>query len=79
MPAVLRFRRFRVIILLPPREHPPAHVHVEHSDGEVIVELEPLVVRQVNGAVKDKDVATAYRLVEANVDFLLTEWRKYHG
>jgi hypothetical protein len=28
---------------------------------------------------RDADVVAAFRLVEANVEMLLEQWRKYHG
>ena len=39
MPTVFRVGSFRVLILFPPREHSPAHVHVVNADGLVVIEL----------------------------------------
>lgn len=81
MPKVHEARGFRVYIRHPPREHGPAHVHVQHASGEVVVHigtgaaLEPF---RVFGAIRDADVVRAVRIVEAIEEFLLTEWRKYH-
>lgn len=69
-------------ILLPPREHPPPHVHVVRGDGEVVILLPmvegPVVVRTVYG-LRAVDVVAAVRLVEAHRTQLQAAWRKYHG
>lgn len=82
MPTVLRDGGFEVRILLPPREHGPPHVHVRKSGGMVIINLPDgnslLSVRSVTRRMSDATVLAAFRLVEANVEMLLTEWRRYH-
>ena len=82
MPTVLREAGFRVRILLPPREHGPAHVHVFKAGAVVVVDLpdedQSLGIRKVRH-MRDVDVVAAFRLVEANVEMLLGQWRKYHG
>ena len=82
MPTVLEFAGFRVRILLPPREHGPAHVHVRKAGAVVVIDLpdgeRSLGIRTVKG-MRDADVVTAFRLVEANLPMLLEQWRKYHG
>ena len=62
MPTILRIDGYRVLILLPPREHGPAHVHVAHAGGTMIVELLTLQVRDVRG-MGDADVRRAVRIV----------------
>ena len=75
MPTVLRDGGFRVRILLPPREHGPPHVHV-------VIDLpdkdQSLGIRRIR-QMRDVAVVAAFRLVEANVEMLLEQWRKYHG
>lgn len=82
VPTVLRMGRFRVLILLPPREHEPPHVHVWHAGGEVVIELpagdRPQAVRSVAG-MRTADVTAAFWLVEEHADYLLQCWRRYHG
>ena len=82
MPSVLEADGFRVRILLPPREHPPPHVHVARAGAEVVLllpqDIAGVVVRTVYG-LRDADVVAAVRLVEANGALLLRAWRKYHG
>lgn len=82
MPTVLRVAGFRVVILLPPREHAPPHVHVWNAAGEAVVGLasagHPQVLRSVAG-MRTPDVVRAFRIVEGHTEFLLSKWREYHG
>ena len=78
MPIVLRSNAFRIVILLPPREHGPPHVHVRSPGGEVVIQLEPVHVRTVH-RMRSVDVLNAVRLVESHLPHLLAEWRRYHG
>jgi hypothetical protein len=82
MPTVLNVDGFQVRILVPPREHGPAHVHVWKGGTVVVIDLpegdQALGVRKVGG-MRTADVVAAFRLVEANVRMLLAQWRKYHG
>ena len=82
MPTVLLAEGFRVRISLPPREHPPPHVHVARAGAEVVLLLPQdtvgVVVRTVY-RMHDADVIAAVRLVEANGALLMRAWRKYHG
>lgn len=82
MPTVLNVDGFQVRILVPPREHGPAHVHVWKAGTVVVINLpdgdQPLSIRKVRG-MRTAHIVTAFRLVAANVDMLLEQWRKYHG
>lgn len=82
MPTILRVDGFTVEILLPPREHGPAHVHVTKAGGEVIIEIrkpgENCFLREAHG-MKNADIVRAARIVESNADALRLQWRKYHG
>jgi len=82
MPTVLVVAGFHIRILLPPREHPPPHVHVTRGGAEVVLLLPQgrtgVVVRTVH-RMRDADVIAAVRLVESNVELLLHTWRTYHG
>ena len=78
VPTVLRVDGFRFLILLPPREHGPAHVHVVRDDGTMVVELLALQVRDVRG-MTDADVRKAVRIVEEYEGTLIAEWRRIHG
>lgn len=81
MPTVLQAEGFRVRILLPPREHPPAHVHITRGESEVVILLPmtegPVAVRTVY-RMRPSDVIAAVRLVEAHLEQLRAAWRKYH-
>lgn len=82
MPTVYRGTGFQIRILLPPREHDPAHVHVFKAGAVVVIDLpggsRPLRVRKVS-RMRDSDVVAAVRLVENMVEELLDQWSKYHG
>lgn len=82
VPTVLRHAGSYVRILLPPREHGPAHVHIRRAGGVVTIELpegsRPSRVRNVSG-MREADVIAAVRLVEAHAEFLRAQWRLYHG
>jgi hypothetical protein len=39
---------------------------------------QPPTIRRVRG-MRTPDVIAAFRVVEANVEMLLNEWRRYHG
>lgn len=63
MPKILERNGFRVIVLLPPREHGPAHVHVEKAGTRVVINLpdgkQGLSVRKVY-KMRDADVVAAF-------------------
>ena len=78
MPTVLREDGFDFVILLPPREHGPAHVHARKAGGEVVILLSSLVVQRVK-QMRSADVVTAVSIVADHQDELLVVWRKHHG
>ena len=78
MPTVLRGDGFDFVILLPPREHGPAHVHARKAGGEVVILLSSLVVEKVK-QMRSADVVTAIGIVADHQDELLSAWRKHHG
>lgn len=82
MPTIYRDGSFRVIVFPGSREHGPPHVHVFSATGEVVVLLGDDAVgpsfREVRG-MREPDARRALRLVEANQQEFLREWRRYHG
>lgn len=78
MPTLLRVGGFDVVILLPPREHGPAHVHVRKAGSEVVIVLSSLVVLKVEG-MRSADVVIAVGIVANHRGELLAAWRKHHG
>lgn len=83
MPRVLEEEGFTVRIYGPPREHPPAHVHVEYGQEELVIirlgtTTSPPRVWAVYG-MKDRDVLRAWRLVERHQVAILAAWRRVHG
>jgi hypothetical protein len=78
MPTVLRENGFDIVMLLPPREHGPAHVHVRKAGGEAVIVLSSLAVRKVEG-MRSADVVAAVGIVADHKSELLAAWRKHHG
>jgi hypothetical protein len=92
MPVIVSVGAFRVVILNPPREHGPAHVHVikgpAAGESEVLVNLgQPDVagaewhsvsVREIK-AMRPSDVVTAVKLVQSHLLLLRERWREIHG
>ena len=84
MPTVLRVDGFRVLILLPPREHGPPHVHVVKNDGVAVVRLEDASKGISHKVVRVErmrlaDLRAAERIVAAHTVELLGRWRELHG
>mgnify|MGYP003383720696 CR=1 FL=1 len=83
MPTIIQDGDFKVKVYGPPREHPPAHVHVVRGrESTVIIELgadgEPPAVRQVYD-MNARDVVHAYRLVQQHAAALRAAWERIHG
>lgn len=82
MPTVLRANGFRVLILFPPREHPPPHVHVVRSDGLVVIRLEngpePQRTLRIEG-MSAAERRKAEQIVEEHTTLLMDAWRRIHG
>jgi xanthine dehydrogenase iron-sulfur cluster and FAD-binding subunit A len=77
MPVVYRQDGFRFIMRF--NDHRPPHVHVENSDGEIVVALESFRVAVKKKAMKPGDVAHAVAIVVERQEYLFEEWKKIHG
>jgi hypothetical protein len=73
MPRILRIDGFEVAILTRD-EHPPPHVHVYHADEEIVIELEPLAVRE--SRMRHKNAARAWLIVQNKQGLLLERWHQ---
>jgi hypothetical protein len=76
MPTVHREDGFRIVIW--PNDHRPPHVHVFTAAGEVVVELDPVRVREYVG-MKPGEVVRAVRIVEEYGKKLNAAWEEIHG
>jgi hypothetical protein len=80
MPTVLRRDGFHVVIYTR-GEHLPPHVHVFRADEEIVMDLEPMAVR--DNFMRPKNAARAWLLVAENLAFLTERWdfhwSKQHG
>ena len=59
---MLRVDGFQIRMLLPPREHCPAHVHIVIANEEIVVNLGPVALREVYG-MKPANIIKAIRIV----------------
>jgi hypothetical protein len=73
MPTILRIEGFEVVILTRD-EHPPPHVHVYHAEEEIVIELEPLAIRE--SRMRPKNAAKAWLIVQNKQDLLLYRWNQ---
>jgi hypothetical protein len=76
MPTVLRRDGFEFVIYFD--DHNPPHVHVFKADGEVKIELDPVVVVGV-WRMKKKDARHANSIARENQADLLDKWREING
>jgi Domain of unknown function (DUF4160) len=77
MPTVIREAGFEVRIYT--LDHPPPHVHVWKAGAVVKIDLATAEVVAIAGAISDRDVKRAERLVARNSGRLRREWAKLHG
>ena len=81
MPTVHREDSFRVVIY--PNDHLPRHVHVFKAGAEVIIQLgsetQAPLLDQIYGAIGNKEVAQALKIVRIKQLKLIAAWKKIHG
>ncbi len=77
MPTLIREEGFEVRLYT--LDHPPPHVHVAKAGAIVKIELRNLHAIEIVGAISDRDVKRAERLIARNARFLKLEWEKLHG
>lgn len=77
MPTVLREAGFEVRIYT--LDHPPPHVHVWKAGAVLKIDLATHEVIEIVGAISDKEVTRAERLVARNATRLEREWMRIHG
>jgi DNA-binding FadR family transcriptional regulator len=77
VPTLIREEGFEVRIYT--FDHPPPHVHVAKAGAIMRNELATRQVTEIVGAISDRDVQRAERLVARHAAFLKEEWSKLHG
>ncbi|MGQ0733381.1 MAG: DUF4160 domain-containing protein [Acidobacteriota bacterium] len=77
MPTLIREAGFEVRIYT--YDHPPPHVHVAKAGAIVKIDLKTHHAVDIVGAISDRDVKRAERLVARNARFLRLEWEKLHA
>ena len=58
-------------------DHAPPHIHAWKGGAVVVVELDPIAVREVKD-MKANDIVRAVRIVEAQREKMLSKWRELH-
>ena len=77
MPTVIREDGFEVRIYT--FDHLPAHVHIAKAGAIVRVDLRSRRATEIVGAISDRDVKRAERLVARHARQLHQEWARIHG
>ena len=77
MPTLIREEGFEVRIYT--LDHPPSHVHVAKAGAIVKIDLSSHYAIEIVGAISDRDVKRAERLVARHARFLILEWEKLHA
>jgi len=77
VPTLIREEGFEVRIYT--LDHPPPHVHVAKAGAIVKIDLSTHHAIEIVGAISDRDVKRAERLVARNTQFLKLEWEKLHA
>jgi len=77
MPTVIREAGFEVRIYT--FDHPPPHVHVWKAGAVLKIDLTTFEVIEIVGAISDREVKHAERLVARHAARLKREWTKIYG
>ena len=77
MPTLIREEGFEVRIYT--LDHPPPHVHVAKAGAIVKIDLSTHHAIEIVGAISDRDIKRAERLIARNAQFLKLEWEKIHA
>ena len=59
------------------RDHEPPHVHCWKQRSELVVNLEPISVRE-NNRMSPADARRALSIVAEHQSFLMAEWQRIH-
>lgn len=73
MPTVLSRDGVRIVIYT--HDHLLPHVHCKVGDGEIIINLDPISIREEYN-IKASERRKALRIVEEHQEFLLAEWNR---
>jgi uncharacterized protein DUF4160 len=77
VPTLIREEGFEVRIYT--LDHPPPHVHIAKAGAIVKIDLSTHHAIEIVGAISNRDVRRAERLVARNAQFLKLEWEKLHA
>ena len=60
-------------------EHLPIHVHIENSDGNAKIALEPEIKLLENKGIKPRDIKRAIDIIHLYRDEFIEKWNEFHG
>jgi len=76
MPTIIRQEGFDITIFT--NDHEPPHVHVFKAGAELIVNLNPVGIRD-NYRMSKREARKAIRIVSSHRELLLRAWGEIHG
>jgi len=74
-PTIFKFRKFRFFFFS--REEPRMHVHVYSPEGEAKYWLEPRIELAVDNGIRQQELKTIQKQIEAKEHELKTAWKKH--
>jgi hypothetical protein len=76
MPTVKRINNWLVMIYT--SDHQPAHVHIIGPGWTVVVNLQPVAIREFRGC-SDRQAVAVRAMVATHRLELMAKWKKIHG
>lgn len=59
-------------------EHLPIHVHIENSDGNAKIALEPEIHLIENKEIKPKDIKRSLEIITLYKEEFIEKWKEFH-
>ena len=59
-------------------EHLPIHVHIENSDGDAKIALEPEIKLIENRGIKSRDIKRALDIIKLYREEFIEKWKEFH-
>ena len=59
-------------------EHLPIHVHIENSDGDAKIALEPEIKLIENRGIKPRDIKRALDIIKLYREEFIEKWKEFH-
>lgn len=59
-------------------EHLPIHVHIENSDGDAKIALDPEIKLIENRGIKPRDIKRALDIIKLYREEFIEKWKEFH-